>query len=297
MFNEAVLRMCCAHIPILVLVLSFIVAKGSHAPYTNLAKLYQGIDTALNAVVDANLTVMHHVFHQGDICPFQRKIMSKIAHEGTVKIEIMGGSATFGADLPRKEKQRWSNTVDAILNYGWYNGSISLTNRAIPACDIDAWIYQTTRFTDADLVIVDLSANDQGFDLPMLIHYYQTLLQLIDDLPNHHGIMFVQTFRKAKDPREIEKSCPDTDKNGKCCKNVWRCKKWWNMQDFVTVALKRYRVPYISYRDLVWPIHQAPANPSRHFGTEIRILTQKNHDLYGKLVAYGIMRQFLQAHA
>lgn len=265
--------------------------------HANLTRLHQGIDVVLDAVVDANLSAMHHVFHPGNICPFQRKIMSKMGQGGTVNIEILGGSATIGADLPRREEQRWSTKVQSILNNGWYNGTFTVTNRAIPACNIDAWIYQTTRFKEADLVLVDLSVNDQGFDLPVLPHYYQTLVQLLGDLPNHPAIMFVQTFRKSKDPKEIERMCPGAEKNGKCCETVWWCKKWWDMQDFVTVTLKRYRVPYISYRDLVWPVYSNPPPTLAALWNGDSHPDAKNHALYGKMVAYGIMRQFMQAHA
>ena len=252
----------------------------------------------LDPVVDANVSAMHNVFHPGNSCPFQRKIMSKLANAQPIKIEILGGSATFGADLKNKEAERWSTRLASVMNGGWTNSSISVTNRAIPACNVDSWIYLYQRFKDADLVIVDLSVNDQGFDLPVLSLYYKTLVQLLDEMPNHPAIMFVQMFRTAlQSKKEIDGVCPDPEKHGHCCNDVWWCKKWWDMQDYVTApVLDKFRVPYVSYRDLVWPVYSQPPAQLSQFWNGYSHPDVKNHALIGKLVAYGVLRMFMQAH-
>jgi len=252
----------------------------------------------LDSIVDANISAMHHVFHAGNPCPFQRKVMAKLQRRETVKIEILGGSSTFGADLKKKDEERWSNKLNVVMNGGWINSSnpFSIVNRAIPACNVDSWIYLLSRFKDADMVIVDLSVNDQGFDLPVLPLYYKTLIQLLDDLPNHPALLFVQMFRTSlQSKKEIDSVCPAEDKHGHCCNDIWWCKRWWDMQDYVTEALHKYKVPYVSYRDLVWPVYSQPPEHLNLFWNGYSHPDYKNHALIGKLISYAMLRLIMQA--
>lgn len=236
--------------------------------HVRLDALLTSINQTLDDVVDKSIHDLAKVYHSGNLCPFQRKVLSKMAHKETIFIEILGGSATFGADLRHKTEERWSHRFEQIMNSGWYDGSISVANRAIPACNIDAWVHQTTRFRAADLVIVDLSVNDQGFQLQSLPKYYETLVQLLDVLPNRPAILFHQAFRTAKhDESDIRKNCPEgqsarIESDGG---TYLLCKKWWDMQDYVAQTLDEYSVPFVSYRDLVWPDYSKPPAALPHF--------------------------------
>jgi hypothetical protein len=253
-----------------------------------------------SAAVNFNLSAMHGVFKGGNICPFQRKLISKMQKGQRLVIEVLGGSATFGADLKKKEEERWTTRFQTVMNSGWYNGTggIAVVNRAIPACNVDAWIYQTSRFKDADMVIVDLSINDQGFDLPVLTLYYQTLVQLLDELPNHPAILFVQGFRTSlQSKKEVDSVCPDAEKHGSCCTpTVYWCRKWWDMQDYVTVSLRKLKVPYVSYRDLVWPVYSSPPENLQSYWDGLSHPSAGVHLLYGKLVSFAFMRLLMLSH-
>lgn len=235
--------------------------------HVKLDSLLNTINQTLDEIVDKSIHDLAKVYHSGNLCPFQRKVLSKMAHKETIFIEILGGSATYGADLRHKTEERWSHRFGQIMNSGWYDGSISVTNRAMPACNIDAWVHQTTRFRAADLVIVDLSVNDQGFQLQSLPKYYETLVQLLDVLPNRPAILFHQAFRTARhDEKDIRQNCPEGQSARISSEGgpYLLCKKWWDMQDYVAQTLDEYSVPFVSYRDLVWPDYSRPPSTLPH---------------------------------
>ena len=58
-------------------------------------------------------------------------------------------------------RERWSTRFTDILSSGWYDGKIVVRNMGVGACNIDVWIDRVHEFKNADMVIVDLSVNDQ----------------------------------------------------------------------------------------------------------------------------------------
>lgn len=214
-----------------------------------LGKLVAAVNESLHDTIDASIPDMSKVYHEGNLCPFRRKIISKMAKSQDIEIMIVGGSVTYGADLKDRLNQRWSHRFEQIMNSGWYDGKIKINNKGVGACNIDVWIDRVPEFKSADLIIVDLSVNDQGFDLQALPHLYHSFIQLIDALPNHPALLFHQAFRTAKyDHGDIQAHCPKLEDQGTCCNGYLYCKRWWDMQDFVAIPLSQYRVPFISFR-------------------------------------------------
>jgi hypothetical protein len=256
-------------------------------------------NTILDPIVDADLPQLSKVFYHGNLCPFKRKILDKMANGENVKILIVGGSVTYGADLKDRLKQRWSYSFTELLNSGWYSGKFDVVNVGVGACNVDTWIYRTKEkdFQSADLIIVDLSVNDQGFDLQVLPHLYETFIQLLDALPQHPAIYFNQAFRGAKlDKNDINKHCP-TDYIS-CCPGSGElfCHRWWEMQDFVSIPLKKFGIPFVSYRDLVWPDYFHPPDQLNQFWNGMSHPDYKAHALFAKLFAYGFYRQLKESH-
>eukprot|EP01040_Poterioochromonas_malhamensis_P001846 gene1846-1978_t len=265
------------------------------AHHIRLNLLLERINVTLDSVVDANLEQLATAFHHGNLCPFKKKVIDKMNYGETVKILIVGGSVTYGAELKDRLKQRWSNSFTEIMNSGWYSGKFDIVNLGVGACNIDVWIYKVKQLQSADLVIVDTSVNDQGFDLQALPYYYETFIQLVDNLPNHPAIFFNQAFRGAKrDMRDIDSHCP-TDYI-KCCQGEMFCHRWWEMQDFVSIALKKYHIPFVSYRDLVWPDYNHPPDTLSQFWNGMSHPDEKAHALLAKLFAYGMMMQLKESH-
>ena len=36
------------------------------------------------------------------------------------------------------------------------------------------------------------------------------------------------------------------------------CQRWWEMQDFSAMTFNKFKIPFVSYRDLVWPDYAHP---------------------------------------
>ena len=159
--------------------------------------------------VDASLHQMTKVYHKGNLCPFHRNVVKKMAQRETIEVVIIGGSVTYGADLPDRLGQRWSNKFTQILQSGWYTGQINVNNIAVGACNIDVWIDKVNEARGADMVIIDLSVNDQGFDLQGLPFLYQNFLQLLDNLPKHPAMLIHYAFRTGKDNQAEFGHCPE----------------------------------------------------------------------------------------
>jgi hypothetical protein len=215
----------------------------------------------------------------------------------TVKVVIIGGSVTYGADLPNRMEQRWSNYFNDIMNSGWYSGKFDVDNKGAGACNVDVWMYKLDLIKDADLVIVDLSVNDQGFELQALPHLYRSLVQLMDSMPNHPAIMFQQAFRTGnRDRHELDVHCPDPTQQGTCCNGFVYCKRWWDMQDFVAITLEKFGVPRVSYRDLAWPEFSNPPPVLDAWWNGMSHPDARAHMMMGKLMAYAVAMQIKDAH-
>mmetsp|Transcript_65309 Transcript_65309/g.128431 ORF Transcript_65309/g.128431 Transcript_65309/m.128431 type:complete len:524 (-) Transcript_65309:91-1662(-) len=266
-------------------------------PHIHLGKLATVINSTIDPIVDASLAELARVYHPGNLCPFKRKISSKLSKGEKIKIIIAGGSVTYGADLQDRMKQRWSTYFTELLTSGWYSGGVEVVNIGVGACNVDTWIYKVHEMNSADLVIVDLTVNDQGFDLQALPHLYKTFIQLIDELPNHPALLFHQAFRTAKkDASDITKHCPGENEHGSCCNGFLFCKRWWDMQDFVGIALNKLGVPFMSYRDLAWPVFESPPDQLDVWWNGMSHPDYRAHKMIAKLLAFGFMMQVKDAH-
>lgn len=271
---------------------------SGHNNMINMTQFFTRINQTLDSIVDATLDHMNEVYHAGNLCPFKHKVASKLHRGESLVIQLLGGSVTYGADLRDRMKERWSYSFTEIMNSGWYKGNkIEVYNEALAACNVDVWINMVSKFKRADLVIVDLSVNDQGFDLQSLPMLYHSLIQQLDNLPNHPAIMFHYAFRAAKDMKDINGHCPGQENYITCCGGAEIfCKKWWCMQDYVAITLQKFRVPFISYRDLVWPDYSHPPEVLNQFWNGLSHPDHKAHALMAKLIAFAFMKQLKEVH-
>ena len=78
--------------------------------------------------------------------------------------------------------------------------------------------------------------------------------------------------------------------------NYQYCQRWWEMQDFSAMTFNKLKIPFVSYRDLVWPdyAHPPPNLPVLWNGRSHPDF--KAHRLIGKLIAFGFMMQLKDAH-
>ena len=68
------------------------------------------------------------------------------------------------------------------------------------------------------------------------------------------------------------------------------------MQDFVAITLNKFKVPFVSYRDLVWPDYLNPPATLPVLWNGKSHPDKKAHSLIAKLVAFGFMMQLKEAH-
>ena len=68
------------------------------------------------------------------------------------------------------------------------------------------------------------------------------------------------------------------------------------MQDFASVAFEKYQIPYISFRDLVWPEYNNPPETLPEIWNGMSHPDQRAHKLIAKLISYGFMMQLKESH-
>ncbi len=255
----------------------------------NLFNFVTLINATIDPVVDASLPAMAKAYHPGNLCPLRHKVLSKMMKGETVDVLIIGGSVTYGAELKDRLHKRWSYPFSELLNSKWYNGSFNVNNIAIGACNIDTWIYKVSTLPIADIIIIDLSVNDQGFDLQALPHFYRTFIQLLDKLPHHPALYFHLAYRSAlREPNEINGHCPGANQSIVFPSGIMFCKRWWEMSSYVALVLKEYQVPHISYRDLTWPDYFHSSDQLEYFWNGLSHPDEKAHRLMAKLIAFGL---------
>lgn len=269
-----------------------------HNPNVNMHLLVTKIGEALEdpPVVDRDIKEMTKAYHRGNLCPFKRSVAMKMLRKETIEVVIVGGSVTYGADLGDRMKERWSNKFTEIITSGWYSGTINVQNIGVGACNLDVWIDKVNEVRDADMVIIDLSVNDQGFDLQGLPLLYQTFLQLVDDMPRHPAILVHYAFRTGKDNRAEYGHCPDVRDQGMCCNGYLWCRRWWDMQDFAAVTFNKFKIPFISFRDLVWPEYDNPPDALPQIWNGLSHPDKRAHALFAKLISFAFMMQLKESH-
>lgn len=166
-------------------------------------------ETLDDDIVDRDIALFPRVYHKGNLCPFKRSVVSKMIRKEPIDIYIIGGSVTYGADLPDRLRMRWSQRFTDIMTSGWYSGVINVRNIAVGACNLDVWIDKVNEVKNADLVIIDLSVNDQGFDLQGLPVLYQNFIQVLDNLPKHPALLIHYAFRTGQNDKREFGHCPN----------------------------------------------------------------------------------------
>lgn len=249
--------------------------------------------------VDASWDAFQHAYHEGDVCPFWRAAGQKLfTAKNPLQIFVVGGSATVGNELLDPTNERWSARLSEYLSSaeGWYEGPpINVTNVAVSGCDVTCWYPMVAAALDlADVVMVDLTVNDQYFrDLSVLPRAYAGLVELLYALPKRPALLFVTTFRTAnRNVDDMRKHCGnDTASQGGCCGGYYWCKRWYDMHDGAVTVLEQQGIPYISYRDLVWPDYGNPPADLTYYWNGLSHPDMNGHQLIAKAVAYMFMRQ------
>ena len=255
--------------------------------------------------IDADWNTLEKVLHNGNICPFHRKILPKIVRYENIRIVIVGGSMTCGVNIPKKDTNKWSTVFYYMMNSGWYSGTFEVFNIAIPATSVEVWIDKirmteiagTTVGEAADLIIVDEQVNDQVFKLEALPALYHAFIKVLDGLPSRPAVLFTQTFITLGNAfNEISRKCPLDGQWGSCCGGYYWCMSHWNMSDYVVPTLNLFGVPYISYRDLFWPDYENNSlvrlywNGNSH--PDIR-----THKMFAKMVSFLFFMQLNESIA
>eukprot|EP01035_Chromulina_nebulosa_P020759 gene20759-26917_t len=255
--------------------------------------------------IDADWQTLENVLHNGNICPFHRKILPKIVRHENIRIVIVGGSMTYGVNVHRRDTNKWSTVFSNMMNSGWYSGTFEVFNIAIPATSIDVWIdkirmteiAETTVGEGADLIIVDEQVNDQVFKLEALPALYHAFIKVLDGLPSRPAVMFTQTFiTLGNDFNEISRKCPLDGQWGSCCGGYYWCMSHWNMSDYVVPTLNLFGVPYISYRDLFWPNYENNSLVRLYWNGNSHP-DMRTHKMFAKMVSFLFFMQLNESIA
>ena len=274
--------------------------RATDAQHLRMSEFAQEISKPTgDAYIDADWQTLAKVLHNGNICPFHRKILPKIMRYENIRIVIVGGSMTYGANIPKKDTNKWSTVLYFMLNSGWYSGIIEVFNIAVPATSVEVWIDKirmteiadTTVGDSADLIIVDLQVNDQVFKLEALPALYHAFIKVLDGLPSRPAVMFTQTFITLGNAfNEISRKCPLEGQWGDCCGGYYWCMSHWNMTDYVVPTLNLFGVPYISYRDLFWP-HYENNSLVRLYWNGNSHPDVRTHKMFAKMVSFLFFMQ------
>ena len=200
--------------------------------------------------VDFDRHTMKSVYHPADLC----RLQSQTLIEGAAfKVVIIGGSVPFGSEVEKVE--RYSDVMQSWLN----NASIAvdIQNIARGGCSSQCWLNRidptaTPELWNANMILVDLSVNDQSASPAEIQSEHFRLIRLLRSLPQQPEIAFIEELRVAKDVKaDMEAHCTENDRNEK--HGFFWCGRWWDMQTHAVPVLDWLNVTYISYRDGFWP--------------------------------------------
>jgi hypothetical protein len=188
---------------------------------------------------------------------------------------------TGGAGLKAGEIN-WAENLQIILNSGWYESLFGLDNDALGGCGIDYFIENISERTLglADLLILDFSVNDFTIPLETLTSHYYAFIQFISELQNPPAMFFHLTLRLPMPSLNYDDVIKEMLSTGSV---------WWKMHDHATAAMEHFGVPYISYRNLIWPNFDQPPKNLLSYWQDVHP-NGNVHLLAGKLISYGILR-------
>ncbi|KIJ41191.1 hypothetical protein M422DRAFT_209303 [Sphaerobolus stellatus SS14] len=130
--------------------------------------------------------------YEGSNARFRRVIKNAMEGKPT-KIGVIGGSISVGHGLTRFE-DKWSIRFSEEWKQFFPNSKTTLVNGAVPATSSS---YMSMCFgehidEDVDLVVVELSLNDERFDANIM--QYEWLMRGILELPKHPAIIHLQAI-------------------------------------------------------------------------------------------------------
>ena len=180
-----------------------------------------------------------------------------------------------------------------------------LISIAKPAWGYDAFLRNPQEMEilkEADVVIVDLVANSQGYKAAQLEEYMTVVDAFLSHLHQLHlqsdnkfAILFVETFRTcAFSQSDCNDHCPSGQQGymmseiaGPPRSYSW-CNRWWYMADLEMPVIKHYEVPVVHYRDAVWSKMSQPKPLSPCYWNGLSHPDAVAHELVASLVANGL---------
>jgi hypothetical protein len=74
--------------------------RNSH--HIHVGKFLDSIDVEIDKIVDVSLLQLLNAYHNGNYCPFKKKVVSKMVEGEDIIIDVIGGSVTWGAELQNR---------------------------------------------------------------------------------------------------------------------------------------------------------------------------------------------------
>lgn len=71
--------------------------------HIHIGKFLDVIDVEIDKIVDVSLLQLVHAYHNGNHCPFKKKIVAKMIKGEDILIDVIGGSVTWGAELQNRQ--------------------------------------------------------------------------------------------------------------------------------------------------------------------------------------------------
>jgi len=221
--------------------------------------------------------MMERATYLGDAEPL-RKVLQK-TRNGTVSVDVIGGSFTAGVfssnaaakygknDWSWAPRDRWTARLqEQTLPWGF-----KIRNLARGATSTKQFLHKEDLWKDLrksppDLIIAELAVNDQVFpNTTELKPILEQMIGRMESLIPRPALLFVEAFRTSgfypkdskgghcKRPNELTKWMPHP---------VWTtyswCTHWWKVASVHQEVLRAHRLPYFSYRDMIWPKMEDP---------------------------------------
>ncbi len=205
-----------------------------------------------------------------------------------LKIAVIGGSVPLGAEL-RGAEWRYSDWMIHLLS----NYPIEVHNLARGGCSSRCWaqlidVVITPTLFDIDIIIVDVSVNDQNSPADEIANSTAELINVLHALPGQPEIVFIEELRMSMDHHGMSISCEERNFN---IMNGWYyCERWWDMQTHAVPVLMKENVTWLSYRDGFWPSKYEPPPNAKLFWNGNSHPDGRVHKLLAKAIIFALAK-------
>ncbi|CAK0876245.1 unnamed protein product, partial [Prorocentrum cordatum] len=137
-----------------------------------------------------------------------REVLAKLQANGSVKVQVLGGSLTLGGQDCRQERLgatylsrdcAWPARLQRRLRAGYPGAAVTVENRAIGGCGTACILPQLSLleagdYTAPDLFIIDLAVNDVRFAMDeAFAGSFEALIRMIGTFVDFGRILLLQT--------------------------------------------------------------------------------------------------------